>query len=297
MQFMWSKPLHLKMPEILKQSVPERWKFAKRIRLCSRCLAEGHLRHVCPRSRHCGQDGCQKLHHWLLHTTGHFSDVTPSCAGDQSQTETNFAANAVPKYSPPAPATQIGDAISFGTEGKSNNKQTLTAVTYTTYSSKSVERSKSRKRTQSREKSPSMERSKCMERSMSIKRSKSMERLESRKISQSRETSKTGETSRTRETSKSIERSKTRENSKSRDRGETKKRWKSKDRAKFTKSLKRYRSKRRPKLRNTFQSTKRFESRKESSSKTSKREMVPQGCTMHKSKLLSSRSGNCTSAK
>ena len=80
----------------------------------------------------------------------------------------------LPKDSSPVPVTQIGDAIIFGTEGKSINKRTLTAMTYTTYSSKS------RKRSQSREKSKSMERSKNMERSRSRKRPKSMKRSQSR---------------------------------------------------------------------------------------------------------------------
>ena len=143
-----------KCRKYLQKSAPERWKFAKLLRLCYRCLAEGHLGNVCPKSRQCGLNCCQKLHHRLLHTTDHFSDVTRSSAGDQSQNETNFAAKAVPKDSSPVPVIQIGDAITFGTEGESKNKRTLTAVTYTTYSSKS------RKRSQYREKSKSMERSK-----------------------------------------------------------------------------------------------------------------------------------------
>ena len=319
-----------KCQKYLQKSVPERWKFAKLLRLCYRCLAEGHLGNICPKSRQCGKNGCQKLHHRLLHTTDHFPDVARSSAGDQSQIETNFAANAVPKNSPPGPVTQIGDAITFGTEGKSKNKQTLTAVTYTTYSSKSwkrsqsreksksMERSKSRKRSQSWEELKSMERSKTRERSKSMERSKSWEisksreRPKSKKRSQSRERSKTRGTSmsmersktrkrpKSRERSKSKERSKDRENSKSskrskslvrsksRDRGETKKRWKSNERAKFTKSLKG----RGPRLRREPAYSWLF---------TRKWEEVAQGYTMHKSKLpsklLSSRSGYCTSAK
>ena len=251
-----------KCQKYLQKSVPERWKFAKLLRLCYRCLAEGHLGNICPKSRQCGQNGCQKLHHRLLHTTDHFSDVTRSSAGDQSQNETNFAANAVTKDSPPVPVTQIGDAITFGTEGKSKNKQTLTAVTYTTYSTKSRKRSQSRGKSKTMERSKSKERSKTRERSKSRKRShsweesKSMERSKTRERSKSSERSKSGDRSKTRkrpksrERSKSKERSKARENlksrerskfwvrSKSRDRGETKKRWKSKERAMFTKSLK-----------------------------------------------------------
>ena len=297
-----------KCQKYLQKSVPERWKFAKLLRLCYRCLAEGHLGNICPKSRQCGQNGCQKLHHRLLHTTDHFSDVTRSSAGDQSQNETNFAANAVPKNSPPVPVTQIGDAITFGTEGKSENKQTLTAVTYTTYSSKSRKRSQPWEESKTMERLKTSERSKSMERSKSGERSKSRERPKSMKRSQSRERSKTRGTSMSMETSKSRkrpksrtrskskERSKARENSKSRerskswvksksrDRGETKKRWKSKERAKFTTSLKRRgtRLRREPAYSWLF---------------TRKWEEVAQGYTMHKSKLPSSRSGYCTSAK
>ena len=170
-----------KCQKYLQKSVPERWKFAKLLRLCYRCLAEGHLGNICPRSRQCGQNGCQKLHHRLLHAIDHFSDVTRSSAGDQSQKETNFAANAVPKDSPPVPVTQIGDAITFGMEGKSKNNQTpsQSAVTYTTYSSKSRKRLQSRVKSKSMQRSKSMERSKTKERSKSRKRSHSWEKSKS----------------------------------------------------------------------------------------------------------------------
>ena len=118
---MWSKPLHLGILEI-----PERWNFAKQFPLCYRCLVEGHLGHLCPKSRQCGQNGCQKLHHQLLHKTDNLSPST----GDPSQTETKSVANA----GPDEPAILIGDAFTFGMEGKGKIKQNKTAVTYVTYS-------------------------------------------------------------------------------------------------------------------------------------------------------------------
>ena len=51
----------------LQKSVPGRWNTAKQCRLCFRCLEVGHCGKFCPRSRQCGINGCQKLHHQLLH--------------------------------------------------------------------------------------------------------------------------------------------------------------------------------------------------------------------------------------
>ena len=113
----------------LQKSVHERWNFDKQFRLCYWCLAEGHLGKLCPKSRQCGLNGCQKLHHWLLHKTDNLSPRK----GDLSQTETKFAANAEPKECPLDPATLIGDAFTFGMEGKGKIKQTQTAMTYATY--------------------------------------------------------------------------------------------------------------------------------------------------------------------
>ena len=241
----------------LQESVPERWKCAKLLRLCYRCLAEGHLGNRCPKSRQCGQNGCQKLHHRLLHTTDHFSDVTRSSAGDQSQNETNFAAKAVPKDSQPVPVSQIGDAITFDTEGKSKNKRTLTAMTYITYSSKS------RKRSQSREKSKSVEKLKSMEMSKIRKRSKSSKR------SHSWEKSKSMERLNTRERSKSMERSKSREKSKSRERPKYMKRSQSRERSKTRESsmsIERSKTRKRPKSRERSRSKERSKARENSKS-------------------------------
>ena len=51
----------------MKKDVPGRWIAAKRLKLCFRCLENGHLGKTCQKSRLCGQRGCQKLHHTLLH--------------------------------------------------------------------------------------------------------------------------------------------------------------------------------------------------------------------------------------
>ena len=91
---------------------------------------EGHLGKLCPKSRQCGQNGCQKLHHRLLHKTDNPSRST----GNLSQTETKFAAIAEPKECPLDTATRIGDEFTSGMEGKGKIKQIQTAMTYATYS-------------------------------------------------------------------------------------------------------------------------------------------------------------------
>ena len=54
--------------EFGKMSLPVRWETAKRLKLCYRCLANGHRGKSCENSRPCGRSGCRKLHHRLLHT-------------------------------------------------------------------------------------------------------------------------------------------------------------------------------------------------------------------------------------
>ena len=90
---------------------------------------EGHFGKLCPKSRHCGLNGCQKLHHWLLHKT---DNLSPSMR-DLSQTKTKFVANAGPKECPLDPATLIGDAFTFSIEGKGKIIQNQTAMTYVTH--------------------------------------------------------------------------------------------------------------------------------------------------------------------
>ena len=47
--------------------VPKRWEYAKKSKLCFRCLGEGHSGQSCFRTRVCGLDGCKEVHHRLLH--------------------------------------------------------------------------------------------------------------------------------------------------------------------------------------------------------------------------------------
>ena len=43
------------------------WDCAKRLKLCFRCLGEGPIGQHCCRKRVCGLNGCQEVHHRLLH--------------------------------------------------------------------------------------------------------------------------------------------------------------------------------------------------------------------------------------
>ena len=133
-------------------------------------MPNGHLGKLCPKSRQCGQNECQKLHHWLLHKTDNLSPSTR----DQSQAETKFVANAGPKECPLDPATLIGDAITFGMEGNRNIKQTQTAMTYTTHSFETT-----RDKSNSKKKSKFLDSSKSKNRSTSWDSSKSKKKLKS----------------------------------------------------------------------------------------------------------------------
>ena len=163
----------------LQKSVPERWNFAKQFRLCYRCLVGGHLGRLCPKSRQCRLNGCQKLHHRLLHKTDNLSPST----GDLSQTKTKFVANAGLKECPLDPATLIGDAFTFGMEGKGKIKQTQTAMTYATHSFETArDKSNSKKKSKFLDSSKSKNRSTSWDSSKFKKKLKSWDSSKSKKL-------------------------------------------------------------------------------------------------------------------
>ncbi|CAB3981674.1 Hypothetical predicted protein [Paramuricea clavata] len=49
------------------QAIDEKWKIARRVGLCYRCLGKDHLGSSCTRSRQCNINGCKETHHRLLH--------------------------------------------------------------------------------------------------------------------------------------------------------------------------------------------------------------------------------------
>ena len=142
----------------------------------------GHLEKLCPKSRQCGLNGCQKLHHRLLHKT---DNLLPS-TGDLSQTKTKFVANAGLKECPLDPATLIGDAFTFGMEGKGKIEQTRTAITYATHSFETTrDKSNSKKKSKFLDSSKSKNRSTSMDSSKSKNRSTSWDSSKSKKLSKS----------------------------------------------------------------------------------------------------------------
>ena len=48
-------------------SLSDRWDTAKELKMCFRCLGDNHFGRSCLTSRQCGQNGCNELHHKLLH--------------------------------------------------------------------------------------------------------------------------------------------------------------------------------------------------------------------------------------
>ena len=61
-----------------KKNVKDRWSAAKKLGVCYRCLADGHLGTSCPRSRVCNLNGCCDSHHRLLHVDKTYGTTTPS---------------------------------------------------------------------------------------------------------------------------------------------------------------------------------------------------------------------------
>ena len=171
----------------LQKSVPECLNFAKQFWLCYRCLVGGHLGKLCPKSRQCGLNGCQKLHHRLLHKIDNLSPST----GDLSETKTKFDANAGLKECPLDPATLIGDAFTFGMEGKGKIKQTQTAMAYATHSFETTrDNSNSKKKSKFLDSSKTKNRSKSWDSSKSKKKPKSWDSSKFKKLSKSWNSSK-----------------------------------------------------------------------------------------------------------
>ncbi|XP_036321563.1 uncharacterized protein LOC118735734 [Rhagoletis pomonella] len=52
---------------LLEATSADRWKEVKRSRLCFSCLSPGHTTRECRRRKPCHIDGCQRMHHKMLH--------------------------------------------------------------------------------------------------------------------------------------------------------------------------------------------------------------------------------------
>ena len=55
-------------------NVDDRWRIAKDKRLCFRCLCNSHQGKDCVRAGECGENGCRRSHHRLLHPSEEFGN-------------------------------------------------------------------------------------------------------------------------------------------------------------------------------------------------------------------------------
>ena len=68
-----------------QKSPTERWIIAKRSQLFCRCLGDGHYGKLCPNVEHVEKNGCQEIHHRLLHQCD--SRVETASCSTKDQTE------------------------------------------------------------------------------------------------------------------------------------------------------------------------------------------------------------------
>ena len=110
------------------KNVPRRWDTAKRFKLCFRCLGDGHVGKTCQNSLPCGQNGCQKLHHVLLHIEGNrqlkpthclLDGLTDTCTQSRHNT---FATMHFDSYS-----VSMHQGSTSGTEGKNKTNDSTTS--------------------------------------------------------------------------------------------------------------------------------------------------------------------------
>ena len=103
---------------------------AKLFQLCYRCLAEWHVGNKCPRSRQCGYDGCQELHHKVLHRLWYPSEITEQRLSTQHDNELKrLSDNTEPNLNRPELDTLLSTSVTFVTEGKEQLQQkTLTTI-------------------------------------------------------------------------------------------------------------------------------------------------------------------------
>ena len=96
----------------IEKSIPNRWKTAKRLQLCYRCLSEGHYGKSCHRSHECRQNDCRELHHQLLHRQHKPQSRERETRFDASMGNRNNNNN------PTAQRCLFSQDINSGTEGK-----------------------------------------------------------------------------------------------------------------------------------------------------------------------------------
>ena len=107
--------------KFMEKTVSGRWDTAKSSKLCFRCLGDGHIWEACRRSRPCGQNGCQKLHHVLLH-----SNDNRQCEAKSKRCLLNRANRTVVGHNTPGAERVESNNIltDRGTSGTEGNDQT-----------------------------------------------------------------------------------------------------------------------------------------------------------------------------
>ena len=112
------------------KSVTERWNFAKLIQLCYLCLGEWHVGKKCRRSGQCGYEGCQELHHKLLHRQRYQLDITEQRPSSYHYTELKgLTCNKEPYSNHPEMDTILTTSVPYVTEGKGQSQQTSMRTT------------------------------------------------------------------------------------------------------------------------------------------------------------------------
>jgi len=112
--------------------ISKRWEYVKKFKLCFRCLGEGHQGQNCYCSRLCGLDGCQEVHHKLLHSPVVKKHSVKEDKQTTSETHRRHQSNvssdtSVPLSRPIATATEGGDYSGEPTV-KTENKPSDTTV-------------------------------------------------------------------------------------------------------------------------------------------------------------------------
>ncbi|CAB4017688.1 Hypothetical predicted protein [Paramuricea clavata] len=97
------------------QAINEKWKIARRVGLCYRCLGKLHLGSSCTRSRQCHINGCKETHHRLLHVQRRVNTIGPN--QDINVTEK-------PPMKQMDPKKKYLQEQALGTEGDGNTQAT-----------------------------------------------------------------------------------------------------------------------------------------------------------------------------
>ena len=114
------------------KSVTEQWNLAKLFQLCYRCLGEWNVGKKCPRSRQCGYEGCQELHHRFLHRQLYQSEITEQPSSSYHDTELKGLRNKYnkePYSNRPEMDTLLTTSVTYVTEGKGQSQQTSMTTT------------------------------------------------------------------------------------------------------------------------------------------------------------------------